>query len=260
MNTKVFLSDERIILRVYPFEIDNENQNHKKERSVKKNKTDVKHAKINLQNKYIKLLGYGLCNKWQYFFTGTIDPQRFDASDYENVSFLISKEFKALKRVDPEFQYCYILERHQNGNYHAHGFININGAYVTPFPTYVRPASKKPVVPSKSKFIQYGIKQAWYDLGLNTLSPIHDLNNVADYCGKYMTKSIASGEYYSKSIFKSHGLKSFQIEYGDSNLLASFNCFNDGKISSDHLSINNIYNIEHKRSDFNNYTQIQIKI
>lgn len=209
-NVKIFVSQERLIYKVYPFDIITDRVG---ERKRKEKETREVQKALNLENKRIDLLGFGLCNKWQYFFTGTIDPEKYIASDYNVVSKLISHEFYKMRKKDKNVNYCFILEKHKNGNYHAHGFINIPGYMVNPFPYYERSDLKK-IYPSKSKFIQYGIKQCFYSLGLNTISPISDLNNIADYCAKYMTKNISTGDYCAKSIFKSHGLKKFDIQYG----------------------------------------------
>lgn len=210
-NVRLYISDSRLIYRLYDFDI--VTNRPAAERSPNSHKTTEGKRKINLHNKKIALLGYGLCNPWQYFFTGTIDPKKYAASNFDVVSKLISGAFREMRRKSKDVQYCFILEKHQNGNFHAHGFCNVPDYMINPFSQYVQDDGYI-VKASKSKFLQLSIKQCYYKLGLNVISPINDKNSVADYCAKYILKDIASGDSFSKSIFKSHNLRSFEIEYG----------------------------------------------
>lgn len=211
-NVRIYVSDTRLIYRLYNFDIVTDRVTTP--RSEKVNVTDQSHRRINLQNKKIDLLGYGLCNDWQYFFTGTVDPKAFtDAADFDKVSKMISNVFRELRRKHKNVAYCFILEKHQNGNFHAHGFCNLPDEYINPYCVYVQQDGFK-VHPGPSKYLQWMIKQCYYKYGLNVISPINNKNDVADYCAKYIIKDIATGDSFSKSIFKSHGLKSFEIKYG----------------------------------------------
>lgn len=251
-NVKIYVSDNRLIYKIYPFDIICQ---RKTERCTDRKEQEEYQKRENAIAKRIKLLGYGLCNNWQYFFTGTIDPERFQANDYDTVSKLISYEFKKIKQRCKEFEYCFILEPHKNGNYHAHGFVNIPNEFINPFPYYQRPNSSYKIYPSKSKFVQFGIKQELYDLGLNVISPCIDINNIADYCGKYILKDIATGEKNSRSIFKSHGLKNFTIEYGN-YIGDNFNCLQD--IAADQYSLKNV--IYHERIYQGNIMQLEVRL
>lgn len=270
-NVKIFSSPERIILKVYNYDLCPEKtsdqlfiENGKKNcpdiwtvRSVKTNKTTSHKQAINDYNKMLNFLGYGLNNEWDYFFTGTIDPQIYDASDFDTVSSLISECFRKMRsKYKSDFRYCFILEKHESGNYHAHGFINIPGEAVNPFPVYERPDHFR-IKPSPSKFTQFAIKQDFYPLGLNTISPINDLNSVTDYCAKYIGKAIEKGDYAAKSIFKSHGLKGFDISYGEAKTYSNFSCFNSGELIADQIHIPNLYTLESK--EFKNFVQFEIK-
>lgn len=210
-NVKLYVSDSRIIYRLYPFDIITDRV--VSPRSKKENKSSPCKRRINLHNKKVALLGYGLCNEWQYFFTGTIDPKKYDSSNFECVADFISDTFRKMRRKSKIVKYCFILEQHQNGNFHAHGFCNLPDDFVAPYSQYIQDDGFI-VKPEKSKFLQFSIKQCYYKLGLNVISPIKSKNSVADYCSKYIIKDIASGDSFSKTIFKSHGLKSFEIEYG----------------------------------------------
>lgn len=222
-NTKIFFSENRIIYKVYPFDIILDRP--KQERKEREKETSAAQANLNLQNKKIELLGLGMCNRWQYFFTGTLDPQIY-STDFDTVSKKISYEFRKMRALDKSVEYCFILEKFKKGDYHAHGFVNLPDNFVIHHePVYIRPDGSK-IKPSKSKFIQWGIDQRRYSLGLNVISPIMSINDVADYCRKYIIKDPARGSKDSKSIFKSHGLKSFDVQYG--NYIGDIDVRSDG--------------------------------
>ena len=220
-NVRLYISDSRIIYRLYSFDLVTNRPSSP--RSENHNQTTEGKRQINLHNKKISLIGYGLCNQWQYFFTGTVDPKKYTASDFDTVSKLISSAFRDMRRRDSSVKYCFIMEKHKNGNFHAHGFCNLPDQFVLPYSQYKQDDGYI-VKPSKSKFLQFSIKQSIYKLGLNVISPIQDPKSVADYCAKYIIKDIASGDSFSKSIFKSHGLKSFEIKYGNYSG-ANWHCF-----------------------------------
>lgn len=251
-NVKIYVSNNRLIYRVYPFDIQT---NRSMKRSTERTEQKKWQRWENNIAKRLKLLGYGLCNDWQYFFTGTIDHKRYDAYNFEAVNKLISYEFEKIKKRDKNFKYCYILEPHEDGAFHAHGFINISDSFVNPHPYYYSPVLKKKIYPSKSKFIQFGIKQELYDLGINTISPCIDINNISDYCGKYILKDIATGEKHSKSIFHSKGLKTFDVQYGN-YIGDSFESLQD--IIADNYSLIDVRNF--KREYQGNIMQLEVKL
>lgn len=211
-NVKIYFSDNRVIYKIYPFDIILDRP--KTERKDKEKETTAQQRRINLQNKKIELLGLGMCNKWEYFFTGTLDPKKFN-TDFDTVSKKISYEFKKMRRLSNKVEYCFILEKFKKGDYHAHGFVNIPDKFIVKhIPCYIQDDGYK-VYPSKSRFIQWGIDQRYYSLGLNVISPIMSMNSVSDYCAKYIIKDPARGKKDSKSIFKSHGLNKFEVQYGN---------------------------------------------
>ena len=240
-NVKIYCSSDRLIYRIYPFNL-GENRSSVS-RSKKENETSEKKKKINAYNKILKLLGYGLCNEWKYFFTGTIDPKKYESDNFDIVSKLISAEFRKMKKIDSSVKYCFILEKHKNGNYHAHGFCNVPDKFVNIFPKYVDKCGKV-AVPSKSKFIQWGIYQKYYSLGINTISPKKSKKSVSDYCAKYIIKNIECGDYAAKSVFKSHDLMSFHIEYGK---YAGYSFKSLQSINGSELGLNDINEYEVKQ-------------
>lgn len=211
-NVKIFISDDRLIYKIYPYHFFDQDYK-RKERCKERNESSAEKMMLNAYAKKMNVLGYGLCNDWQYFWTGTIDPKSYPANSFGDVSKLISAAFQRINRKFTGVKYLFILEKHKNGNYHAHGLCSLPGTVVNPNPVYIDSYGHK-IRPSKSKFIQYGIDQNYYNLGLNTLSPVVDKGSVADYCIKYMVKMMASGSKFANTVFHSKGLQSFKIEYG----------------------------------------------
>lgn len=213
-NVKIYISDDRLIYKIYPYRLSTLENTVKKTRSKERQATSSEKLLLNTYAKKMSILGLGLCNPWQYFFTGTIDPKSYPANSFEDVAKLISSCFQRIKRKYGDTQYVFILEKHKNGNFHSHGLCNLPGTVINPFPKYIDSYGKV-IRPSKSKFIQWGIDQNYYNIGLNTISPIQSRGSVTDYCLKYMVKMMSTGSKFSSSVFHSKGLKQFQIEYGN---------------------------------------------
>jgi hypothetical protein len=71
---------------------------------------------------------YALCNKWDYFFTGTFDPQRCDRWDLKTLQVAIAEFIRTgnarRKYNDKEpLKYLLIPEPHKNGAWHFHGLL-----------------------------------------------------------------------------------------------------------------------------------------
>lgn len=244
-NVKIFISDSRLIYKIYPYGFFNQEYKHKK-RSKKELECTEQKKMLNEYAKKMDVLGYGLCNDWQYFFTGTIDPRVYNAASFDSVSKLISECFYRIrKKYGKSVKYMFILEQHKNGNYHAHGFCNVPYEVINPNPLYINREGKR-VRPSKSKFIQYGIDQNYYNLGLNTISPVINKDSVSDYCVKYMIKMMSHGSKFAQSVFKSKGLKTFEIQHG------SF-------IGDDFKSCLGIYDYDNNKYGIENIYQYEVK-
>ena len=208
-NVKAYVSDKCLILNVYPFSLLSvEGATRNKDRNES---SYYQQTKNRLQRLY-NLLGLGYCNEWQYFLTITFDKMKVDRyNDYDIIA-AVQEEFDGIKRKFKDFKYCYIIERHKDGAYHCHGFVSGIGEIISFNPVYVRSDGVK-VYPSKSKFIQYGILQKYFDYGLLTVSPIYSKDDVINYCSKYIAKNLAIRSKNGKNIFHSHGLKSFKNVY-----------------------------------------------
>ena len=81
------------------------------------------------------VLQYALCNPWSYFFTGTLDPNKFDR--YNLDSFLIRfTQFirDCRKKYNAAFHYLLVPEKHKDGAWHVHGLLaGIPSGVLCPF-------------------------------------------------------------------------------------------------------------------------------
>lgn len=244
-NVKIFISDSRLIYKIYPYKFFDSEYKHKKRNIENRQQTSEEKKLLNAYAKKMDILGYGLCNDWQYFFTGTIDPKSYAANDFDSASKLISHEFYRMRQKSEQVKYMFILEKHKNGNYHAHGFCNVPSDIINYHPSYIDAYGRK-IKPSPSKFITWGIDQCWYNLGINTISPVLSKDDATDYCVKYIIKSMECGNKWARSVFHSKGLKTFKIEYG------SF-------IGDDFRSCLNVYSYDGNKYGINNIYQYDVK-
>lgn len=128
-----------------------------------------------------------ICNDWDYFFTGTIDKDKFDRYD-------LGKFYKAFsqwirdqsKKYGCKIQYVFVPELHKDGAYHLHGFLRgVPEDRLSPFIKGLHPA-----------FLVDNNYVNWTDyqkkFGFCSLSPIQDLVAAAFYITKYISKDMIS--------------------------------------------------------------------
>lgn len=205
------MSDNKLIIRDYPFYLFKNEEIVKKQRSKALYKQTEKKMKINLHQSILNIVGIGLCNDWQYFLTGTVDKGRVDRYDVEAVVKAFTSMFENIKRSYKDTRYCFIIEKHKDGAFHIHGFCNLDPDVIC-LDYYYISSDNKIVYPSPSKYLTYGIDQKYCNIGLTTVSPIYDKESVLNYCTKYITKDMALASS-GRKVFHSKGLKSFNTLY-----------------------------------------------
>ena len=174
---------------------------------------------IKLENNLIrargKILEYALCNKWEWFFTATIDGSKYDRTDLDKYR----KDFtRFLQKFGREhnlnIKYLIVPELHADRkNWHAHGFImGLPQEYLKEFkmkkklPLYIR---KK--LENNEKV--YEFKEYTDKFGFNDFEKIKDLRRSATYITKYLTKDLgrAVSELGMHTYFSSKGLKKAEV-------------------------------------------------
>lgn len=139
---------------------------------------DVNDNKLlrSLQRSKTAVFEYAYCNEWDYFFTGTISPDKFDRSNLAGFKKGLTQFFRdCRKRYNcPNLQYLIVPEKHADGvNWHVHGLLK------------GLPESEIQIINGKKSWARYGNKY-----GFNDLQVIRNHEAVSKYLTKYVTKSI----------------------------------------------------------------------
>ena len=140
----------------------------------------------NLSRAKSKVQELALCNDWQYFFTATIDPTKYNRDDLPK----FRKDFTRFCREKyvAKIDYLLIPERHAKGGWHMHGFLS-----GIP-PELLREFTLQECLPvALLKKLQQGKKI--YDwsgyrnkFGFCVLEPVESPTAAAFYVTKYVTK------------------------------------------------------------------------
>lgn len=136
-----------------------------------------------------------LCNDWEWFFTFTLDPEKYDRSDLKTFQKDLSRFFRKYREKHKvNVKYLLVPEQHKDGiNWHMHGFLmNLPEKHLRKFtpeeqlPYYIRHKleSNQPV---------YDWEAYRKKFGFCNIEPIRDLEASAKYVTKYISKSIESG-------------------------------------------------------------------
>ena len=168
---------------------------------------DVQHHDVKLDCNFSRarsmVLQYALCNPWEYFFTGTLDPEkfnRFDLGSFQDklMQFIRDKR----KKYHSKFQVLLVPEHHKDGAWHIHGLVHdLPLDVLSPF-----------VSPAPRKLIDGGFLN-WRDyqekFGFCSMARIKDPTATAFYITKYVDKDLSSrsGDLGKHLYFHSRPLK-----------------------------------------------------
>lgn len=159
-----------------------------------KSENDTKHEKENrnLLRAKSRIFELAYCNNWEWFFTGTLDPKKYDRKNLEKwridfSQFLRDKSKKYGNKIDYEL----IPERHADGeSWHMHGFLkglgkeNLKQFIVG---DQMGKGIAKKVLNDELVYNwpEYQNKFGWCDL-----EPIKNAEAVSRYVTKYISKSL----------------------------------------------------------------------
>lgn len=154
------------------------------------------------------------CNPWQWFFTGTLNPEWSDVFDLSGFRKKLSQSIRDYRKATGHnVKYLLIPERHKSGAWHIHGLFN--GLPVESLKHF----TLDDTLPHKIReriFMHddvYGWE--WYSkrFGFTTLTPIRSAAACAAYVTKYVTKDLLSNNLDSNahSFYASIGLKGSDI-------------------------------------------------
>lgn len=135
-----------------------------------------------------------LCNRFDYFFTGTLSPEKVDRYDHKAIYNKVSNFLRnSVHRKG--FQYLIVPELHKDGAIHFHGLCNIGNM------TIVRAHNPKGVPLSTNRNQPIYNLEDWR-LGWSTCIPIDEnYEKTCNYITKYITKDSEKifGKWYLAS-------------------------------------------------------------
>lgn len=149
--------------------------------------------RCNLSRAKQSIIEYTLCNEFEYFFTGTIDPKKYDRYDFEKYMKDLSKFFNNYKnRHSKEFIYLIVPELHKDGALHVHGFLG--------------GLNRNDLFTNKNGYLEWSSYSSKF--GYMSLNSIRNKEHSAYYCTKYITKDIEKIVGKHRQLFRcSKGLK-----------------------------------------------------
>ena len=140
-----------------------------------------------------QIFDYVLNNDFDYFFTGTINPDNLDS---KNPKELLKPVQKWLKNMVQRYnmQYIMIAERHKKGGIHFHGLFKADNLRLEDSGTKLYKGHKKPITNERAEKLGlyqgrtvYNLKS--WNFGFTTCVPlVGDRMNTAFYVTKYITK------------------------------------------------------------------------
>lgn len=129
------------------------------------------------------VLELALCNPWDWFFTLTIDPNKFDRGSLDVWYKTFSQWLRDQRKKGVNIKYLVIPEQHEDGKWHCHGFL-YGDMNLIPFRSVSRPVPR------------YLIDKGFYDwpaysskFGFCSLGRIRSHVKSAFYVTKYLTKN-----------------------------------------------------------------------
>ena len=172
---------------------------------------------INIQRTKQSIFGLARCNEWDYFFTGTIDPQKYDRTDLEKYH----KDFTQFLRDQSKKHGCKIKflvvpELHADGrSWHLHGFLSgLPEDQLHRFRYGVDKMSTALAVKVLNGDPVFNWTAYADKFGFCDLEPIRNPEAVSKYVQKYICKDLARSvsEVGAHMYYRSRGLKEPTIE------------------------------------------------
>lgn len=165
---------------------------------------------------------YAICNPWDFFFTGTISPQKFDRYNWDGIREAFKDWIKDIRKsYGSHIHYLLVPEHHKSGAWHVHGFISgLPASRLSLFQKGIHPY----------KLVKAGFLN-WNDFekkfGFCSLGKIRNKMAASYYITKYINKELTSrrsdvGQHlYTCSRGLNRASKAFDV-YASSPFLDSF--------------------------------------
>ena len=165
-----------------------------------------------------RIFDYVLSNEFDYFFTGTIDPKKYNSKDPKVLLKPVQNWLKNLVKRHG-VQYLFVAEHHKSGAIHFHGLIKDDSLYLKDSGTKIYKGYKKPMkdITAIRRGLNLSDGKIVYNMpnwkfGYTTCIKCYgDPMNTAFYVTKYITKDCK--KIFGKFFWHSRGLKKPEIRY-----------------------------------------------
>ena len=158
-----------------------------------------------------KIFELAFCNPWDWFFTGTINPNKQDRTDLELFHKQLTQWLRDYnKKHKLNIKFLFVPERHKDGkSWHIHGFIyGLPVEHLVQF--QVGDKMGKGLADKVMRGdIVYNWKAYFNRFGFCDLEPIRNHEAVSKYVTKYINKELANSvtELNAHTYYHSRGLK-----------------------------------------------------
>lgn len=155
-----------------------------------------------------KIWELAMCNDWDYFFTVTLDPKKYDRFDLDIFHEDFTKFLYEYKHRKYKIQFLIIPEQHESGAWHFHGLLfGLPKSELQLFRLGDK-MSKRLVRLIRSGRELYSWSSVSDKFGFNTFEPVNNYQAVCKYVTKYINKDIAKSvtEFGAHTYFRSRGL------------------------------------------------------
>lgn len=155
------------------------------------------------------------CNPWECFFTGTLDPKKYDRTDLKKFQKDLSQWIRDYnKKYGLHIKYLLIPELHSDGkSWHMHGFImGLPIEHLQQFKIGDKMGFKLSQKVANGDLV-YNWCPYMDKFGFCDLEPIRDAEAVSKYVTKYISKNLRNSvkELNANMYYCSQGLKRAEI-------------------------------------------------
>lgn len=172
---------------------------------VQKKRIESAHSKsVSKSRSKVNAYDLALANHWDWFFTGTFDPERYDSYDYDVFSSCVKLFTQQLR--DRGLSYLLVPEKHKSGRWHFHALIQGD---IPRSPAFNPHSGERLFDHSGREIFNVPI----FRYGFTTATAVGDSRQSAGYVCKYLTKSQDDVPKHKKRYWASRSLIRPTVEY-----------------------------------------------
>ena len=169
----------------------------------------------NIQRAKNIIFEYAFCNPWDWFFTGTLDPKKYDRTNLDKFHKDLTQWFRDYgKQYKVKIKFLLVPEQHSDGiSWHIHGFLRgLPKEHLKQF--VVGDVMGKGLAEKVKKGdVVYNWLPYAKKFGFCDLEPIRNPEAVSKYMMKYINKNLASSvkELNAHLYYHSRGLNRAEV-------------------------------------------------